>query len=270
MTTSRERRRLNVVEAKPFPAYVVWELTLALRSRVHALWLARGRGARSRAVDGRSARRGRPARRDGCPRGRADRRRGVPARRLPRRSSRALRERGIAPALTTGGRGITAELAARAGARGPRVCLGLDRRARSDARSHAQSARQLALGDGGARSPARCRHRHRVEHQSQPAQPSRSRAAVRRAPRTRHRVVAGTDHVTARSRRGSHGDAVATVGSARRRAARRRAQEACSRRRDRADAGQQPRLLRSGGDRRCGRSIRPIAITGKAARRGGS
>jgi MoaA/NifB/PqqE/SkfB family radical SAM enzyme len=26
--TSRERRRLNVVDTKPFPAYVVWELTL--------------------------------------------------------------------------------------------------------------------------------------------------------------------------------------------------------------------------------------------------
>ena len=35
MTDSRDRRRLNVVEERPFPAYVVWELTLRCDHACH-------------------------------------------------------------------------------------------------------------------------------------------------------------------------------------------------------------------------------------------
>jgi radical SAM protein with 4Fe4S-binding SPASM domain len=108
--TSRDRRRLDVVRERPFPAYVVWELTLAcdhacthcgsragvardgelstdealaVVEQLHAL------GSREVVLIG----------------GEAYLHDGFLA------IVRALRSRGIAPALTTGGRGITEELA---------------------------------------------------------------------------------------------------------------------------------------------------------------
>jgi len=109
--TSRERRRLNVVETKPFPAYVVWELTLRCD---HACTHCGSRAgvARERelstdealvVVDQLAAMGAREVVLIG---GEAYLHDGFTT------IVGALRDRGIAPALTTGGRGITAELAA--------------------------------------------------------------------------------------------------------------------------------------------------------------
>ncbi len=111
MTDGRARRRLDVVREQPFPAYVVWELTLrcdhacahcgsrAGHARPHELTTDQAlrvvgeladMGAREVALIG----------------GEAYLHDGFLA------IVRALRGRGIAPSLVTGGRGITDELAA--------------------------------------------------------------------------------------------------------------------------------------------------------------
>ncbi len=111
MTDSRARRRLEVVTQRPFPAYVVWELTLACD---HACTHCGSRAGVAR--DGELS---------------TDKALGLVAQlaALGTREVvliggeaylhpgflaivRALRAAGIAPALTTGGRGVTAELAA--------------------------------------------------------------------------------------------------------------------------------------------------------------
>lgn len=113
MTDSRERRRLEVVATAPFPAYVVWELTLAcdhacthcgsragVAREPHELTTEEAlrvvgelaaMGAREVVLIG-----GEAYLHDGC-----------------FEIVRALAERGIAPAMTTGGRGITEERARR-------------------------------------------------------------------------------------------------------------------------------------------------------------
>lgn len=110
MTDSRARRRLNVVEDRPFPAYVVWELTLRCD---HACTHCGSRAGVARdhelttdealaTVAQLSAMRAREVVLIG---GEAYLHDGFLA------IVRALRARGIAPALTTGGRGITVSLA---------------------------------------------------------------------------------------------------------------------------------------------------------------
>lgn len=111
MTDSRDRRRLNVVEERPFPAYVVWELTLrcdhacahcgsrAGVARDHELTT----GEALAVVEQLAAMRAHEVVLIG---GEAYLHDGFLA------IVRALRARGIAPALTTGGRGITEDLAA--------------------------------------------------------------------------------------------------------------------------------------------------------------
>jgi radical SAM protein with 4Fe4S-binding SPASM domain len=117
MTDSRARRRLDVIAEQPFPAYVVWELTLACDhacthcgsragvprdgelSTDEALAVVRqlaAMGTREVILIG----------------GEAYLHDGFLA------IVRALRAAGIAPALTTGGRGITEELAAQLAAAG--------------------------------------------------------------------------------------------------------------------------------------------------------
>jgi radical SAM protein with 4Fe4S-binding SPASM domain len=110
MSDSRARRRLDVITERPFPAYVVWELTLACD---HACTHCGSRAGVAR--DGELS---------------TDEALGVVAQlaELGTRECvliggeaylhagflaivRALAARGIAPALTTGGRGITPELA---------------------------------------------------------------------------------------------------------------------------------------------------------------
>lgn len=111
MTDSRDRRRLNVVEERPFPAYVVWELTLRCD---HACTHCGSRAGVARddelttgealaVVDQLAAIRAREVVLIG---GEAYLHDGFLA------IVRALGARGIAPALTTGGRGITEDLAA--------------------------------------------------------------------------------------------------------------------------------------------------------------
>jgi radical SAM protein with 4Fe4S-binding SPASM domain len=110
MTDSRDRRRLNVVEERPFPAYVVWELTLRCD---HACTHCGSRAGVARdhelttdealaTVAQLAAMRAREVVLIG---GEAYLHDGFLA------IVRALRARGIAPALTTGGRGITPALA---------------------------------------------------------------------------------------------------------------------------------------------------------------
>lgn len=110
MTDSRDRRRLNVVEERPFPAYVVWELTLRCD---HACTHCGSRAG--------------VARDDELATGEAlavvDQLAALGTREVVLIGGeaylhegfleivRALRARGIAPALTTGGRGITEDLA---------------------------------------------------------------------------------------------------------------------------------------------------------------
>jgi len=111
VTDSRDRRRLNVVAESPFPAYVVWELTLRCD---HACTHCGSRAGVARdheltteealaVVDQLAAMRAREVVLIG---GEAYLHDGFLA------IVRALRARGIAPALTTGGRGITEALAA--------------------------------------------------------------------------------------------------------------------------------------------------------------
>ncbi|MCW5806167.1 MAG: radical SAM protein [Deltaproteobacteria bacterium] len=108
--TSKERRRLDVVRERPFPAYVVWELTLACD---HACTHCGSRAGVARdgelttdealgVVDQLAAMGTREVVLIG---GEAYLHDGFLA------IVRALAGRGIAPALTTGGRGITDELA---------------------------------------------------------------------------------------------------------------------------------------------------------------
>jgi len=110
VTDSRDRRRLNVVEERPFPAYVVWELTLRCD---HACTHCGSRAG--------------VARDDELATGEAlavvDQLAALGTREVVLIGGeaylhegfleivRALRARGIAPALTTGGRGITEDLA---------------------------------------------------------------------------------------------------------------------------------------------------------------
>jgi radical SAM protein with 4Fe4S-binding SPASM domain len=111
VTDSRARRRLDVVTETPFPAYVVWELTLACD---HACTHCGSRAGISReselstdealAVVDQLAELG--TREVVLIGGEAYLHDGFLA------IVRALSARGIAPALTTGGRGITGELAA--------------------------------------------------------------------------------------------------------------------------------------------------------------
>jgi radical SAM protein with 4Fe4S-binding SPASM domain len=110
-TDSRDRRRLNVITEKPFPAYVVWELTLACD---HACTHCGSRAgvARDRELSTIEAL------------GVVDELAAMGAREVALIGGeaylhpgfldivRALRERGITPAMTTGGRGITDALAA--------------------------------------------------------------------------------------------------------------------------------------------------------------
>jgi radical SAM protein with 4Fe4S-binding SPASM domain len=111
VTDSRDRRRLNVVAESPFPAYVVWELTLRCD---HACTHCGSRAGVARdheltteealaVIDQLAAMRAREVVLIG---GEAYLHDGFLA------IVRALRARGIAPALTTGGRGITEALAA--------------------------------------------------------------------------------------------------------------------------------------------------------------
>jgi len=111
MTDSRARRRLDVITERPFPAYVVWELTLACD---HACTHCGSRAGRPRdeelstdealaVVDQLAALGTREVVLIG---GEAYLHPGFLA------IVRALRGRAIAPALTTGGRGVTAALAA--------------------------------------------------------------------------------------------------------------------------------------------------------------
>jgi len=109
VTSSRERRRLTVVETAPFPAYVVWELTLRCD---HACTHCGSRAghARDRELSTEGAL------------GVVDQLATMGAREVVLIGGeaylhdgfldivRALRGKGIAPALTTGGRGITEEL----------------------------------------------------------------------------------------------------------------------------------------------------------------
>jgi radical SAM protein with 4Fe4S-binding SPASM domain len=112
VTDSRARRRLDVVAGAPFPAYVVWELTLACdHACTHCgsrAGVARDAGELSTdealgVVDQLAALGTREVVLIG---GEAYLHEGFLA------IVRALATRGIAPALTTGGRGITEELAA--------------------------------------------------------------------------------------------------------------------------------------------------------------
>ena len=117
MPTSRERRRLNVVTAAPHPAYVVWELTLrcdhacthcgsrAGQAREHELTTVEALGV----VEQLAAMGAREVVLIG---GEAYLHDGFLA------IVAALRDHGIAVALTTGGRGITEALAAELAARG--------------------------------------------------------------------------------------------------------------------------------------------------------
>ena len=118
MTDSRTRRRLDVVAEAPFPAYVVWELTLACdHACTHCgsrAGVARDEGELSTeealgVVEQLAALGTREVVLIG---GEAYLHEGF----LP--IVRALAARGVAPALTTGGRGITDELAAALAAAG--------------------------------------------------------------------------------------------------------------------------------------------------------
>ena len=118
MTDSRARRRLDVVAEAPFPAYVVWELTLACD---HACTHCGSRAGTAR--DG-----GELSTDEAL--GVVDQLAALGTREVVLIGGeaylhdgflqivRALAARGIAPALTTGGRGVTADLAAELAAAG--------------------------------------------------------------------------------------------------------------------------------------------------------
>ena len=178
------------------------------------------------ALDGR-----RPARGDRRARGRADRRRGLPARGLPRHRRARSRARGI----RAGDDDRRARHHRRARAASMAAAgLHVSRRSASTGSRRTHDLMRDLRGSFASRDWRRSSHlraagiAHRVEHQPQPAQPPRPRAALRRASRALGHRRRGRCRSPRRSGRAAdRPDApAAAVGPARRRAARRRAQAA--------------------------------------------
>ncbi len=263
-------RRLEVTQDTPLhPAYVVWELTLALRSR-RAPTAARAPATRAPTSSP-------PTRRWTSStqlaamrraRGRAHRRRGLPPRRASSTSSPRSPRAGVRPTMTTGGRGITAALAATHGGGRARHRVGQHRRPRAHARPDARLPRQLRRRHRGAPPPARGRAGHGVEHQPQPAQRRRPRG---RSTSTSRRSASRRGRSRSPRRSAARPIApdllLAAVGPARRRSrASPRSRASALRRRHPGHARQQPRLLRPRGGDCSARCARAAAITGRAAR----